>query len=207
MHKILVLGIGPGSPDYLLPAVWQAARSCQVLVGGRRQLELFRELAREEIVIDANFAGLIERLDNLRRHARVGVLVSGDPGLYSLLAVLDRHFNREELEVYPGISSLQYLFARGALTWQDAVLYSLHGRCGEDLLAMVQAHQKLALFTDPGLPVGRIARLLVEQGVRGKRALVGENLSYPTEKVRDRPLEEWVDVAVADLAVMVIYDE
>lgn len=207
MHKIVVLGIGPGSPDYLLPAVRKAAESCQILVGGRRQLELFKEDGKREIPLGANLEVVIAQLKEARQEARVGVLVSGDPGLYSFLNTLLQHFGREALEVYPGISSLQYLFARGALPWQDAYLTSLHGRRLEDLAEVVRTHGKLAFFTDQKFPVGEIARYLVEQGVQGKKALVGENLSYPEEKIQDRPLEEWVDVAVADLCVMVIYDE
>jgi len=207
MNKLLVLGIGPGSRDYLLPAVWKAAMSCQVLVGGKRQLELFKELEKTEIVLGANLEEIIARLKDVRQKHKVGILVSGDPGFYSFLNTLLQHFSKEELEVYPGISSLQYLFARGSLPWHDAHLTSLHGRRLEDLATVVRNHPKLAFLTDGKFPVGEIARFLLEQGIQGKRAIVGENLSYPEERVQDRQLEEWVDVAVADLCVMVIYDE
>lgn len=207
MNKILVLGIGPGDPDYLLPAVRKAAVSCQVLVGGRRQLELFKELEKTQIILGANLEKIIAQLKEVRQKQKVGILVSGDPGFYSFLNTLLQHFTKDELEVYPGISSLQYLFARGALTWHDAYLTSLHGRRLEELATVVGNHPKLAFLTDGKFPVGEIARFLVEQGIQGKRALVGENLSYPEERIQDRLLEEWVDVAVADLCVMVIYDE
>lgn len=207
MSKILVLGIGPGSPAYLLPVVYQAAQSCQVLAGGQRQLELFKELGKEELQLGGSLEELIKTLRETCLKKRVGVLVSGDPGLYSLLNTLLQHFSREELEVYPGISSLQYLFAKGALPWQDAAIISLHGRRREELAELIRTNRKVALLTDRKFPVGEIARCLVSRGVAGKRALVGENLSYPEEKIQDRPLAGWVDTPVADLCVMVIYDE
>lgn len=207
MNKIYVLGVGPGHPDLVLPLIKKKAGECQVLVGGRRNLELFKNLGKEEIVIGADLEGIIARIGELRLTKRLAVLVSGDPGLYSFLNTLLGHFSREELEVYPGISSLQYLFARGALPWQDALITSLHGRRPAELLEMVQGSSKIAFLTDYKFPAGEVARCLIEGGIRGKRGLVGENLSYPQERIRDLPLEEWVGIEVADLCVMVIYDE
>lgn len=206
MSKIYVLGLGPGSPDYILPVVLQKAAECRILAGGVRHLELFRPHDKEEIVLGANLDVAIASIKARYRESRVGVLVSGDPGYYSFLTVLLKHFQREELEVYPGISSLQYLFAKGALPWQEACLTSLHGRRSEDLLLLVQRNRMTAFLTDPRFPVGEIARFLTEQGIRGKRALVGEDLSYPHERIRDLPLEEWCGQPIANLSVMVIYD-
>ena len=41
MNDIIVAGIGPGHPDYMLPAAARAIREAQVLVGGRRALAQF----------------------------------------------------------------------------------------------------------------------------------------------------------------------
>ena len=38
-HQILVVGIGPGSREYMLPAAWEAIATAKTLVGGRRALE------------------------------------------------------------------------------------------------------------------------------------------------------------------------
>ncbi|MCR4442803.1 MAG: precorrin-6y C5,15-methyltransferase (decarboxylating) subunit CbiE [Peptococcaceae bacterium] len=207
MNKILVLGVGPGSPDYVLPIIYEKAGQCDILFGGRRNLELFKNLNKETVVIRSHVEEVISRLKEARRVRRPGVLVSGDPGLYSFLTTLRQHFGKDDLEVYPGISSLQYLFARGALPWQDACIISLHGRRLEDLAGLVKTRPKVAFFTDQGFPAGEIARFLVENGVRGKRGLVGEDLSYPTERVLDLPLEKLAGQAVSNLSVMVVYDD
>ena len=41
MNEIIVAGIGPGHPDYMLPAAERAIREAKVLVGGRRGRGLF----------------------------------------------------------------------------------------------------------------------------------------------------------------------
>lgn len=206
MSKIFVLGLGPGNPDYILPVVLQKAAACQVLVGGKRQLDIFRPHDKEEIILSAALEKTIERIKAIYQNRRVGVLVSGDPGYYSLLGVLLKHFRREDLEVFPGISSVQYLFAKAALPWQEALLVSLHGRRNEDLLRLVKENNTAAFLTDPYFPVGEIASFLIGQGIQGKRALVGEDLSYPHERIRDMALEEWCGQQVSKLSVMVIYN-
>ncbi|MDD2211394.1 MAG: precorrin-6y C5,15-methyltransferase (decarboxylating) subunit CbiE [Desulfitobacteriaceae bacterium] len=212
--KLFVLGVGPGGPDYVLPIVRQRVVECDVLVGGKRNLAIFQAENKRKIVIGADVQAVIAELRELvspqtdkKTDCQAGILVTGDPGFYSFLGTLLRYFRRDELDVYPGISSLQYLFAKGVLTWQDGYLTSLHGKGPENLPPLVREHAKLALLTDGNLPPGEIARLLLQYGVKGKRALVGESLSYPEERIRDRPLADWVGVETADLSVMVIYDE
>lgn len=207
MSKIYVLGVGPGSPDYVLPIIEAKAGECAVLVGGQRNLHLFKRMGKEEITITTPIEAVISAIKGIYRQMQVGVLVSGDPGLYSFLSTLLKFFPREELAVYPGISSLQYLFARGALPWHDACITSLHGRRVEDLAELVQARNKVAFLTDAAFPVGEIARVLAEKGLGNKRCLVGENLSFPEEKISDLPLAQWVGYKAENLSVMVVYDE
>lgn len=206
MKKIFVLGVGPGSPDYILPIVREKAAECRTLAGGSRNLDLFAELGRKEILLTARLQEALEKIAAAREEGRVGILVTGDPGFYSFLNVLSNYFHKGELEVYPGVSSLQVLFARGVLPWQDAYMTSLHGRRSEELGQIVRTHGKVAFLTDPSFPAGEVARTLIELGVKGKRALVGEDLCYPQEKITDMSLEEWSGRQVSDLAVMVIYD-
>ena len=49
MNEIIVAGIGPGHPDYMLPAAARAIREAQVLVGGRRALSQFARKGQRTI--------------------------------------------------------------------------------------------------------------------------------------------------------------
>ena len=44
-HKIIVAGIGPGNPDYMVPMARQTIASAMALVGGRRALAQFAQPA------------------------------------------------------------------------------------------------------------------------------------------------------------------
>lgn len=142
---------------------------------------------------------LDEVVDFIRRNRdkKVAVLVSGDPGLYSFLSYLLKHFDPGELEVIPGLSSVQVAFARAGMTWQDAVIVSLHGRnkervLSEVVLPAVKGGSKVALLTDSGLTPQDIAAYLVERGVVHREMIVGDNLTCPGEKLVTASLQEMI---------------
>ena len=127
-HRILIAGIGPGHPDYILPAARQAISSAKVLVGGRRALEGFAHDGQKQIPITKDIASVIGFIREELASEDVVVMVSGDPGYYSMLDALRKEFPRERLQVIPGISSLQMAFAKLSLPWHGARILSFHGR-------------------------------------------------------------------------------
>ncbi len=211
MSPIYVLGVGPGGAAYLPPRAKELAAACDLLLGGRRNLALFAGLGVEKREIGRDLEGLLDFVAAVYRQKKVGILVSGDPGLFSLLGPLKRRFPPEELEVVPAVSALQYLFARICLPWHDALILSLHGRPREtfaaELAAAVRQHAKVALFTDGTNTPASICRLLLEQGIGERLVHIGENLSYPEEKLYRGSLEECCGLSVGPLNVMVIVDE
>jgi len=186
VEKIKVIGVGPGGKDYLLPVAQKAIEEAEILVGGHRALALFNQPKKEKRVIDARLENVAAFL-NQNKGKKVAVLVSGDPGLYSFLDYLLKHFGEEEIEVIPGLSPVQVAFARARMSWQDAVIISLHGREKEKMLACVvtpavKESPKVALLTDQDMPPQKIAAYLLAQGVAQKIMLIGDNLSYPQER-------------------------
>lgn len=186
MERIKVIGVGPGGEDYLLPVAKKAIEEAEILVGGRRSLALFSQLKKEEKIIDARLEEVVAFL-NQKEGKKVAVLVSGDPGLYSFLDYLLKHFGEEKIEVIPGLSPVQVAFARARMSWQDAVIISLHGREKEKMLACavapaIKENPKVALLTDQDTPPQKIAACLLAQGVAQKIMLIGDNLSYPQER-------------------------
>ena len=58
-NKLYIIGIGPGNTDYIYPAAYKKIQACDMLVGGRRNLNLFGDLKKEEVII-GNFAGQLD---------------------------------------------------------------------------------------------------------------------------------------------------
>ncbi|HZK25369.1 MAG TPA: precorrin-6y C5,15-methyltransferase (decarboxylating) subunit CbiE [Oscillospiraceae bacterium] len=205
MLKICLAGVGPGGEKYVLPVVREQVEAADVLLGGARATAPFLSLQKEIIPLTGKLEGLAERLRKLAALKKIVVLVSGDPGFYSLLAYLRRHFTAAELEVLPGVSSMQVAFARLAEPWQDATLLSAHGRNGEELLPSLLRPGKKAILTDQQWTPGRIAKMILGAGGSDTGVALCYRLTTPAEEIQRTRLS-LLDAATAGDCVMVIED-
>ena len=183
MKKIIIAGLGPGNPDYILPAAKKAIADSEVIIGGKRNIESIREQAegKEIKYIDSRLGELSDYIKQ-NREKRITVIVSGDPGFYSMLNYLESIFGRKELVVIPGISSVQYMFARLGMYWYDAFVSSLHGK-EFDFTGKMNDYNKMGLLTDNKFTPQKIAEKLFNNGRNDIKIFVGENLSYENEKI------------------------
>ena len=208
MNKIYILGIGPGSEDYLLKKTEKIVKQSDVIIGGSRALEMFSNLNKEEIKITADLDRVKNYILNNYQKKKISVLVSGDPGLYSMLNYLKRHIDKELLKVIPGISSLQLSAARIKLNWNDMKITSLHGKTNQEkVTGEVKENEKVGIFTDHKYSPDKIAELLVNQGITDKQGVVFERLSYPDERIVRGSLQELQEYNFSKLTVMVICNE
>ncbi len=180
--RILIVGCGPGSPDHLTPAARQAAEKSDVLVGAAHLLALFPGAKAERFDVSGEIDALLDEIAAKCSRVRVAVLVTGDPGLYSLASPVLSRFGREMCEVIPGISSVQVAFARLGISWHDAVVVSAHARPIVWESRFREAG-KIAVLAGGEASGGRIAELVERIGER-RSLFVCENLTLPGERVR-----------------------
>jgi cobalt-precorrin-7 (C5)-methyltransferase len=144
-HPIVIVGCGPGSPDYLTAAAIRAVQEAEVLVGARRLLDLFPEHPGERIMMEAHtekvLAAIAERLDK-----KIAVLVTGDPGLASLAQPILKRFGRSRCRMIPGVSSLQTAFARLGLDWLGVRVIDAHGKDPSVRLKTLEGIDKIAVL-------------------------------------------------------------
>lgn len=204
-HKITVVGVGPGSADYVLPIAMRAIERASVIVGGKRALASFAHPKAQTCVVDRDIAGVLRFIDEQLATCGVVVLVSGDPGFYSLLTAINTKFPTERIEVIPGISSVQVAFARAGIPWQDAVLGSLHGRQTDEETLSYRQGKKLGLLTDPLHNPTAIAQLLLDRGwPRDTKVRLYANLSYPDETMAAAEMADVKTLSGFDHCVMVV---
>lgn len=189
MHKFHIIGIGPGTKDYLLPMAGKVIGNADCLIGAKRPLSLFARLKKEKKYLEGDFDGAILYIKKNRPKKRIAVLVSGDPGFYSFLCRVQKAFKKQDYEVIPGISILQIAFARIGRSWQDAKTISLHGRQPRNLAQEIRDYKKVFLLTDARFPAAAIAARLLSRGINDRRVTVFENLSYPDERITETTLE------------------
>lgn len=203
-YKVHIIGVGPGSEDYLLPVAKKKIEGADSLVGAKRLIKLFRNLKKEEIPIEGHFDQAISYIKKYRNKKRIAVLVSGDPGIYSLLEKLSKDLESKDYAVIPGISTLQLAFAKIGKSWRDAKIISLHGRKVKNLANQLKDCQKAFLLTDSYFPPNKIAQQLLEEGIENRRAVILENLSYPDEKITETTLKKLCAISGWGLCSMII---
>lgn len=186
---VTVVGAGPGHPDYMTPAAQKHIEAAEVLIGGKRLLDSIDTAGKEVHYITGHVDSALEVLE--RSHAddkNMVVVVSGDPGFYSILQTIRNRLPDLPVNVVPGISSVQIVFALLGQEWQDVVFTSVHGRSMDALDKMIGQSKKVCLLTDDKLTAPVVARHLREIGVSG-RAVVGKSLSYPDQELIDTTIK------------------
>lgn len=195
MHKIIIAGIGAGSEDYITPAALKAIRSAKYLVGGRRSLSQFATANQITCAVTGDLDASLNFIRETLPLCDVTVMVSGDPGYYSMLDLLRKHFPPSTLEVIPSISAMQLAFAKLAMPWHDATLLSFHGRQPAREALTFTAGKVLGLLTDGVFNSATISALLMDCGwAEDSTVTICERLSYPDENITTTTL---VDAAQA----------
>lgn len=199
---VRVVGLGPGAKEYILPEARRIIAEAEVVAGASRNLKSVQEFCRETVDLSQGLkkTGLWLK-ENQKRN--IAVVVSGDTGFYSLLTCIKKYVQEENLEVFPGISSLQYFFAKLKRGYEGVEWISLHGR-ERELTPFIEKKKELALLTDRKRDSRYIASVLKNSGIEGAIVCIGENLSYEDEKISVLTVDEALTYEAADLSVVVI---
>jgi precorrin-6Y C5,15-methyltransferase (decarboxylating) len=204
MRPVTIIGMGM-SPGDLTARHHDLIAAADVLVGGRRHLAHFADLAAEKIEIGKGFSTLLPAIRSAARDRRVVVLASGDPLYYGVGAYLVRALGPENVRVYPNVSSVAAAFARIRHPWQDVRVVSLHGRDGAaQLLAATGEADWVAVFTDPTHTPAQVARLLMQNEVTGFEMCILENMGTAAERISWLGPESAAASAFADPNLVVL---
>ncbi len=200
--KVSLVGIGMGNPQTRTLGMERALREADCLIGAKRALDAV-DCAGKRVYtayIAGEVAGIIRAEKDCRRFA---VLLSGDTGFYSGAKRLLRELKDADVEILPGISSLQYLCARLGRPWEDIRAVSLHGRdC--DIVHEVRAHYEVFALVGGENGAGEAFSRLAAAGLGGLRAFVGERLGYPDERITDGTVSEMAGGCFDPLSVILV---
>ena len=182
-YPIVIIGCGPGSPEYLTAAAIRAVQGAEVLVGARRLLALFPAHPGERIMMEAHTEKVLAAIAQ-RPDKKIAVLVTGDPGLASLAQPILKRFGPTRCRVIPGISSLQAAFARLGLDWLGVRIIDAHGKDPSVHLKTLEGIDKIAVL---GGRKESLSWLLQETSVMGEDFNIWacEDLTLETERIRE----------------------
>ncbi|MBK1812385.1 precorrin-6y C5,15-methyltransferase (decarboxylating) subunit CbiE [Clostridium sp. YIM B02505] len=199
---LYIVGIGPGSKEYILPKATEILETSDLILGFSRAIESIEHIKTE--IITVNSLQEIISIANLNKHKKISVIASGDPGFYGISNYIRAKYE-DEMQVIPGISSFQYLMAKLNKSWQNSHLGSLHGR-EESFLEEVKKNKLSIWLTDKNNSPNSLCRRLYKENIIAM-VYVGENLSYADEVISSGSPEELMNKAFDELSVVVIEND
>ena len=210
-NKIYIIGIGPGSSEYLTKKAEDTVKTSDYTVGSTRAIDLFDDVNNK---IAFNVKDLLDKLekgvDLAIEGNTVSILSTGDPGFSGVLNTVlrianEKNFPEEKIEVIPGISSLQLAAARNHIQWDNANVMTFHGRENiEDILKVINNGKTTIAL--PSKKVRDMVQFLLDNGVDEHReVVVCERLSYDDEKIVRSTLKDIANSEFTYMCIMVIY--
>ena len=200
--SITLLGIGMGSRETFTEAGARAAAQADLVIGAKRAADAAAN-ASCDVYYEYRPSQIVQYIKSHPGYQKIVIAFSGDVGFYSgakkLLQLLQDI--TPKVEVLCGISSVSYFMSRIGQSWDDARLVSAHGRpCA---LAMLAARNKKVfaiLGTESG--AAELAGSLTRMDRGDILMYVGENLSYPEERITCAPARELTQLHCDPLSVV-----
>ena len=198
---ITIVGIGMGDPDTLIPAAEKACREADLIIGAKRVTDALSRFGKP--VQNAVAAKEIEAILRTEAAQNIVVAMSGDTGFYSGTKGLLPLVGDLEPTVLPGISSIQYFTAKVGTSWDDALLLSAHGRAC-NYVTKIRRSPKTILLVGGDRGVVDLLCALRDNGLGHLAVTVGENLSYPEEKIARGTAADLTEATFAPLALVLV---
>ena len=234
-HLILA-GIGMGQPSQMTGEVLRAIRESDALIGAERMLESAERALQNDLLISKEgkaenrqeSAAAVEKetkcykaylpddvIQIVSKHPewkQAVILYSGDTGFFSGASRMAERLREAgyPFTVYPGTSCVSYLAARLGTHWEDAAIYSAHGRelsvdrVMKRLCDPEEAAKRAFILMGGKNGAGQFCERLTQAGYGNVQVTVGENLSYPEEQIRSGTAEEMKKLEFADLSLMLL---
>lgn len=220
--EVVVVGLGPGSPDWTTPEVREALAEATDLVGYTTYIDRVpvrpgqRRHASDNRVESERAA---MALDLALRGAKVAVVSSGDPGVFAMAAAVleesaDPRWRAVPVRVLPGLTAANAVASRvGAPLGHDYAMISLSDRLkpwdvvARRLAAVAAADMAIAIYNPASSQrtwqVGAMRDLLLEHRAPDTPVVLGRDVGGPTESVRVVRLAD-LDPAEVDMRTLLI---
>ncbi len=210
--EIVLAGAGMGDTDSLTREAYRAIEEADVLLGAQRLLERCQAKAEKKPYYRAE--EIVPYLKTLQEERvlediKAVALFSGDSGFYSgcqklygaLMEQIRAGALQASVRILPGVSSLAYFCARIGESYQDAAVYSMHGKKLSNLAGRIRRREKTFLLTSGAADIRTLGHALQEAGMDGCRVLAGCQLSYPDERIMELTPAECLAVSEEGLYI------
>ena len=200
---INIIGLGPGNIGYCTKLGEKLIYNSDIIIGGRRNLESITNFKGKKIELNTNLKEIVEYIKN-NKEKNISVIASGDPSIYGIGKYLSNNFDKSDLNIVSGISSMQYIFSKMCVDMNDLYITSSHGKSPD--FDYILNHKKVCMVTDNKIGPKEIAKEILKRNL-DRVMIVGENLSYDNEKITIAKPSEIIETEKFDMNVVVILNE
>lgn len=220
--EVVVVGLGPGSPQWTTPEVTRALAAATDIVGyttyvNRVPVRPGQRRHLSDNRVESERAAMA--LDLAKSGARVVVVSSGDPGVFAMAAAVieesaDPQWRDVPVRVLPGVTAASAVAARiGAPLGHDFAMISLSDRLkpwdtvAARIAAAAAADMAIAIYNPASSQrrwqVAALRDILLEHRAPQTPVVLGRDVGGPSESVRATTLAA-LDPAEVDMRTLLV---
>lgn len=197
---LYIVGMGPGSREYILPKAMEVLENSDVIIGFSRLIKELDFLKKKVVKVDS-LGEIIEFINEYGKENTMSIVASGDPNFFGISEYINKNFIGN-VEVIPGLSSFQYLTSKINKSWNNAYTGSIHGR-ETNFIEKVLIYPLSIWLTDNKNNSAALCKLLYENKINCK-VIIGENLSYKNERVLQGVPEEFLKEEISSMSILIV---
>ena len=213
--EITLAGIGMGSRNSLTKEVCEKIEKADILLGAERMIRPFKpRLEKKPLYLAKQMIPYLQEIQKKYSMEcfKVVVLFSGDSGFFSGCQSLYHALQEEihkgrlhaEVHIMPGISSVAYFSACIGESYQDAAVYSMHGKELYDLARRMKTERKTFLIMSGVKDVNRLGEDLIKAGMTECEIITGFQLSYDNQQIEIRTAKECKEMKEEGLYICLV---
>lgn len=201
---VTLLGIGAGK-NTLTQQSQQILQQSDCIIGAKRMIEALQCFEKDSYICYKS-EEIAEYIKQNIQYQNIVVAYSGDIGFYSGAKKLYNSIENIEnvtINTVSGVSSVSYFMSKIQTAWEDAVLISIHGEY-QNITGYVLQHKKVIVLLGEQHQTADICKKLCHMGLQNVKMVIGENLSYDTEKIIQGTAETFQNIVTSPLSILYI---
>ena len=204
MQNLYIIGAGMGHISDLTEYAADIIKNADIVYGSARLYEQYKVLNTN---ISAPKYSEIESVLEKETLKNTALLVSGDVLFYSIAKKIQEKFsNKYNIELVPGISSMQYFLSKLNIINYDIKAVSMHGR-NNSCLGPVSYNEYTFMLTGGDKKADNIINELYNAGLDYVYVYAGENLHSENERIVSGKISDMLDYKFSSLTVLLIHNK
>ncbi len=198
--KIYIIATGMNGCNTMTKQALDKLQECELFIGAKRIVALFSDLEKESL-ISYRYDEICEKIHK-SACTKIGILVSGDCGFFSMAEKLVTMLEQYDVEIICGISSPVYFCSKLKMKWSDMAFISLHGRKA-NIIRHIARNKKTFFLLGGEIKAEHICKMMCDYGMGDLEVHIGENLAMDNERILSDTARNLQNIHTSVLCVMI----